>query len=67
MSLSAFTGMRISELTQINATSYKEIDLDGIKLCTVRSWTSKLRNAPRGCVGLCAYLRKSIESAGHHQ
>lgn len=54
MSLSAFTGMRISELTQINATSYKEIDLDGIKLCTVRSWTSKLEKLPREDVWACA-------------
>ena len=54
MSLSAFTGMRISELTQINSTSYREIDLDGITLCTLRSWTSKLEKFPREDVWACA-------------
>ena len=54
MSLSAFTGMRISELTQINATSYKAIDLDGITLCTLRSWTRKLEKLPREDVWACA-------------
>lgn len=54
MSLSAFTGMRISELTQINATSYKEVDLDGITLCTLRSSTHKLEKLPREDVWACA-------------
>ncbi len=54
MTLSAFTGMRISELTQIDATSYKEIDLDGITLCTLRSWTSKLEKFRREDVWACA-------------
>lgn len=54
MTLSAFTGMRISELTQIDATSYKEIDLDGITLCTLRSWTSKREKLPREDVWACA-------------
>jgi len=54
MTLSAFTGMRISELTQIDATSYKEIDLDGITLCTLRSWTSKLEKFHREDVWACA-------------
>ena len=54
MSLSAFTGMRISELTQIKATSYNEIDLDGIMLCTLRSWTRKLEKLPREDVWACA-------------
>ncbi|CAK1748418.1 site-specific integrase [Vibrio cyclitrophicus] len=54
MTLSAFTGMRISELTQIEATSYKEVDLDGIKLCTLRSWTRKLEKLPREDAWACA-------------
>ncbi len=54
MTLSAFTGMRISELTQIDATSYKEIDLDGITLCTLRSWTSKREKLRREDVWACA-------------
>lgn len=54
LSLSAFTGMRISELTQIDARSYKEIDLDGITLCTLRSWTRKLEKLPREDVWACA-------------
>ncbi|MDK4745474.1 site-specific integrase [Leclercia adecarboxylata] len=54
MTLSAFTGMRISELTQIDATSYKEIDLDGIMLCTLRSWTRKLEKLRREDVWACA-------------
>ncbi|CAM7079809.1 site-specific integrase [Leclercia adecarboxylata] len=54
MTLSAFTGMRITELTQIDATSYKEIDLDGIRLCTLRSWTSKLEKLRREDVWACA-------------
>ena len=45
-SLSAFTGMRISELTQISATSYKEIDLDGITLCTLRHGHTNWKNCP---------------------
>ena len=62
MSLSAFTGMRISELTQINATSYKEIDLDGITLCTLRSWTRKLEKLPREDVWACAPIcKKALE------
>jgi hypothetical protein len=47
MTLSAFTGMRISELTQIDSTSYKEVELDGVTLCTLRSWTRKLEKLPR--------------------
>lgn len=58
MSLSAFTGMRISELTQIDATSYREIDLDGITLCTLRSWTRKLEKLPREDVWACAPICK---------
>ena len=58
MSLSAFTGMRISELTQINATSYKEVELDGIKLCTLRSWTRKLEKLPREDAWACAPICK---------
>ncbi len=54
MTLSAFTGMRISELTQIDATSYKEIDLDGITLCTLRSWTTKREKLRREDVWACA-------------
>ncbi|ELH0871175.1 site-specific integrase [Vibrio cholerae] len=54
MALSAFTGMRISELTQIDSTSYKEVDLDGIKLCTLRSWTRKLEKLPREDAWACA-------------
>ncbi|MCW7553877.1 site-specific integrase [Endozoicomonas gorgoniicola] len=61
-SLSAFTGMRISELTQISATSYKEIDLDGITLCTLRSWTRKLEKVPREDVWACAPIcKKALE------
>jgi integrase len=58
MSLSAFTGMRISELTQINATSYKEVELDGLKLCTLRSWTRKLEKLPREDAWACAPICK---------
>lgn len=58
MSLSAFTGMRISELTQINATSYKEVELDGMKLCTLRSWTRKLEKLPREDAWACAPICK---------
>jgi integrase len=58
MSLSAFTGMRISELTQINATSYKEVELDGLKLCTLRSWTRKLDKLPREDAWACAPICK---------
>lgn len=62
MSLSAFTGMRISELTQINAASYKEIDLDGLTLCTLRSWTRKLEKLPREDVWACAPIcKKALE------
>ena len=58
MTCSAFTGMRISELTQIDSTSYKEIDLDGIQLCTLRSWTKKLEKLPREDVWACAPICK---------
>lgn len=58
ISLSAFTGMRISELTQINATSYKEVELDGLKLCTLRSWTRKLEKLPREDAWACAPICK---------
>lgn len=58
MSLSAFTGMRISELTQINATSYKEVEIDGLKLSTLRSWTSKLKKLPREDAWACAPICK---------
>ncbi len=62
MALSAFTGMRISELTQIDSTSYKEVDLDGIKLCTLRSWTSKLEKLPREDAWACAPIcKKALE------
>lgn len=62
MSLSAFTGMRSSELTQISATSYKEIDLDGLTLCTLRSWTRKLEKLPREDVWACAPIcKKALE------
>lgn len=54
LTLSAFTGMRSSELTQINSTSYKEVDLDGVMLCTLRSWTRKLEKLPREDVWACA-------------
>jgi hypothetical protein len=54
MTCSAFTGMRIIELTQIDSTSYKEIDLDGIQLCTLRSWTKKLEPLPREDAWACA-------------
>ena len=54
MTCSAFTGMRISELTKIDSTSYKEIDLDGIQLCTLRSWTKKLEPLPREDAWACA-------------
>lgn len=60
--LTAFTGMRRSELTQIDSTSYKEIDLDGIKLCTLRSWTRKLDKIPREDVWACAPIcKKALE------
>lgn len=58
MALSAFTGMRISELTQIDSTSYKEVELDGVMLCTLRSWTSKLEKLPREDVWACAPICK---------
>jgi integrase len=58
MALSAFTGMRISELTQINATSYKEVELDGLMLCTLRSWTRKLEKLPREDAWACAPICK---------
>jgi integrase len=58
MTCSAFTGMRISELTQIDSTSYKEIELDGIQLCTLRSWTRKLEKLPREDVWACAPICK---------
>lgn len=62
MTLSAFTGMRISELTQIDSTSYKEVDLDGIKLCTLRSWTRKLEKLPREDAWACGPIcKKALE------
>lgn len=62
ITLSAFTGMRISELTQIDSTSYKEVDLDGIKLCTLRSWTRKLEKLPREDTWACAPIcKKALE------
>lgn len=62
MTLSAFTGMRISELTQIDSTSYKEVDLDGIKLCTLRSWTRKLEKLSREDAWACAPIcKKALE------
>lgn len=65
MTLSAFTGMRISELTQIDATSYKEIDLDGITLCTLRSWTSKREKLRREDVWACAPIcEKALKVLG---
>ncbi|MGR5187737.1 site-specific integrase [Photobacterium damselae] len=51
---SAFTGMRISELTQIDGDSYKEVEIDGIKLCTMRSWTDKLEKLSREDTWACA-------------
>ncbi|MCG9638400.1 site-specific integrase [Vibrio sp. Isolate34] len=51
---SAFTGMRISELTQIDGDSYKEVDIDGVKLCTMRSWTNKLEKLSREDAWACA-------------
>ncbi|NIY87961.1 site-specific integrase [Vibrio campbellii] len=51
---SAFTGMRISELTQIDGCSYKEVEIDGIKLCTMRSWTDKLEKLSREDTWACA-------------
>ena len=51
---SAFTGMRVSELTQIDGDSYKEIDIDGVKLCTMRSWTDKLEKLSREDAWACA-------------
>jgi len=62
MTLSAFTGMRVSELMQIDSTSYKEVDLDGIKLCTLRSWTRKLEKLPREDAWACAPIcEKALE------
>ena len=58
MALAAFTGMRISELTQIDSSSYKEVDLDGLVLCTLRSWTSKLEKLPREDTWACAPICK---------
>ena len=54
MTISAFTGMRLSELTQIDSSSYKEVDLDGMVLCTLRSWTQKLEKLPREDAWACA-------------
>lgn len=51
---SAFTGMRNSELTQIDSTSYQEVDIDGITLCTMRSWTNKLEKLAREDTWACA-------------
>lgn len=51
---SAFTGMRISELIQIDGDSYKEVEIDGIKLCTMRSWTDKLEKLSREDTWACA-------------
>ncbi|QFQ78536.1 site-specific integrase [Vibrio harveyi] len=51
---SAFTGMRVSELTQIDGDSYKEVDIDGVKLCTMRSWTDKLEKLSREDTWACA-------------
>ncbi|EGR3353083.1 integrase [Vibrio parahaemolyticus] len=51
---SAFTGMRMSELTQIDGDSYKEVDIDGVKLCTMRSWTDKLEKLSREDTWACA-------------
>ncbi|AMO54470.1 integrase [Endozoicomonas montiporae] len=62
MSLSAFTGMRLSELSQINVASYKEVDLDGLTLCTLRSWTRKLEKLPREDAWACAPIcKKALE------
>ncbi|CED61986.1 putative uncharacterized protein [Moritella viscosa] len=62
MTLSAFSGMRISELTQIDSTSYREVDLDGLTLCTLRSWTSKLELIPREDSWACAPIcKKALE------
>ena len=62
LTISAFTGMRISELTQIDSTSYKEVELDGIKLCTLRSWTRKLEKLPREDAWACAPIcKKALE------
>lgn len=58
MTLSAFTGMRTSELTQIDSTSYKEVSLDGLTLCTLRSWTRKLEKVPRQDAWACAPICK---------
>ena len=58
MTLSAFTGMRRSELTQIDSTSYKEVELDGVTLCTLRSWTRKLEKLPREDAWACAPICK---------
>ena len=58
MTLSAFTGMRIGELTQIDSTSYKEVELDGVTLCTLRSWTRKLEKLPREDAWACAPICK---------
>ena len=58
MTLSAFTGMRRSELTQIDSTSYKEVELDGVTLCTLRSWTRKLEKLPREDTWACAPICK---------
>lgn len=64
MTLSAFTGMRISELTQIDSSSYKEVDLDGMVLCTLRSWTRKLEKLPRedswACAPICEKALKIL-------
>lgn len=70
MTLSAFTGMRITELTQIDATSYKEIDLDGITLCTMRSWTNKLEKLRRedvwACAPICEKALKVLATINDH-
>ncbi|CAH6855668.1 Phage integrase family protein [Vibrio chagasii] len=62
MSLSAFTGMRSGELTLLKSNSYKEVNLDGIKLHTLRSWTSKLEKLPREDTWACAPIcKKALE------
>jgi integrase len=51
---SAFTGMRISELQCITHDSYKEIEVEGITLPTLRSWTRKLEKISREDVWACS-------------
>ena len=55
---SAFTGMRVSELASMDSDSYKETDLDGITLCTLRSWTKKLEVLPREDTWACSPICK---------